>query len=287
MEKTFNVHEAFKILKRHYIIENIQTVSRYIREGRLHGVKATRKDGWMIKEYDLYEFIDEEMPGIVEMVYIYDKYSESVIVPNSESYLKGKKRIIAAEKNLDDVLNKINDELNHLNQQIEQLKKPSSKEKTINGTNPVLQQPSDKSPSIPKKKGNKYEKVKFGKFKELLIEKEIINEVDTDSLENEMKIIYNVYFDDQELMRDNVFKENGYMCPVSQEEMKVFVPLLKKTFPQLLKQIKDKKLVLKEDGTVGPPIEQKVKKEDVKKTPDISKDGEINGEEIELVEEEA
>jgi hypothetical protein len=261
-EQTFNIHEAFKILKRHYITDNIQTVSRFIREKRLHGVRGKRKDGWIIKESDLYEFIDEEKPGIVEMVYVYDKYAEGILVPSSETFLKGKKRIAAAEKNLDDVLNKIHDDLNRLNQQIEQITK-TSKEKSTFGSNTV-EPPRDKSPSdIPKKKINKYKKVILKKFKDLLIKKEILKKDDVASLEIEIRIIYRVYFDDEGHMREKVFNENGYICPVTKEEMKVFVPLLKKTISQLLKKIKDKELVWKQDGTVGAPDDQTEKKEDI------------------------
>lgn len=61
-----------------------QAVSRYIREGRLYAEKASRKDGYKIKESDLYEFIDEERPMIGEVMEIYDQFTDGELVPKRE-----------------------------------------------------------------------------------------------------------------------------------------------------------------------------------------------------------
>ncbi|WP_026583987.1 helix-turn-helix domain-containing protein [Bacillus sp. J33] len=84
MERILNVHEAIRILKRHYITATPQSVSRYIREGRLYAEKASRKDGYKIKESDLYEFMDEEMPMIGEVMEIYDQFIDGELVPKRE-----------------------------------------------------------------------------------------------------------------------------------------------------------------------------------------------------------
>lgn len=242
-ERTFNVHEAFNILKRHYITENVQTVSKFIREGRLRGVRGYRKDGWLINESDLYEFIDEEKPGIVEMVYVYDKYSESVNVPDAEAYLKGKSRIISTDKSLEKALTNIQQELKKMNERIQYLEKPKIKQSTFFDDVP----PSD----IPKKKTNKYEKYNLTKFKTLLQDVK-----DVDLTEDRINVIYHVYFGKDEHMRVDIFSERGYKCPVLKEEMKTFLPLIKKTTPRLLKKIKNEELVLNEDGEVGSPDNQ-------------------------------
>lgn len=84
MDRIFNVHEAIRILKLHYIMATPQAVSRYIREGRLYAEKASRKDGYKIKESDLYEFIDEERPMIGEVMEVYDQFTDGELVPKRE-----------------------------------------------------------------------------------------------------------------------------------------------------------------------------------------------------------
>jgi hypothetical protein len=294
--RTFNVHEALQILKRHYITGNIQTVSQFIREGRLYGERGSRKEGWKIKESDLYDFIDEEKPGIVEMVYVYDKYFETVFTPSSEDYLVNRNRMKSSfnedkvercnEMNTPDLVGevqeikddtiKLNKELIKLSQQIERLekingkilsdsKKPSSHEKAI--------------PDKQKSEKNKHVKMKFKKFKSTLIKSKVFTDAEFTSHEAELKVVYYVYFNDDGKMRDKVIDGDGYRCPIiTTEFQKSYVPLIKKTVRVLLEKAKDKKLILNENGDVD-LVENDPKKDD-KNTTDSSKVPSKKGQEI-------
>ncbi|MGE7604017.1 hypothetical protein ACQKL5_16215 [Peribacillus sp. NPDC097675] len=95
-EQILNTSEALKILRKHYITDEIQMVTRFIRSGRLKAEKDTRKNGYRIREEDLYEFIEEEKPGMVQVIYTYEKYIEQLHVKSEpEKYIQ----ILLSEKN--------------------------------------------------------------------------------------------------------------------------------------------------------------------------------------------
>lgn len=237
MERTFNVHEAFKILKRHYVTDNPQMVSRFIREGRLVGERGTRKDGWKIKESDLYDFIDEEKPGIIEMVYVYDKYSESVFVPTSEDYLSKKKRInVNTNEQLEEhslILNKDTSEV-----------LDTGKTKEVDDINHKIAK---------KKKKVKYEKMTYEKFCEILEQNDVISQDESVTLKEELKLVYFVYYDQTTTLREEILCNKGlYTCPIlpDQKTQKTFLPLLKNTAPKLLEKAKKQVLYYSMDGKV-------------------------------------
>jgi hypothetical protein len=232
----FNVHEALKILKKHYVTDNIQMVSRFIREGRLVGERGTRKDGWKINESDLYDFIDEEKPGIIEIVYIYDKYSESVFIPTSEEYLSKKKRInITTNEQLDEhspIPNKDTSEV---------LDTGITKE--VDGINH----------KVAKKKKVKYEKMTYEKFCEILEQNDVITQDELVTLKKELKLVYFVYYDQTTTLRDEILCDKGsYTCPIlpDQKTQKTFLPLLKNTAPKLLEKAIKQVLYYSMDGKV-------------------------------------
>jgi hypothetical protein len=260
-------------------------VSRFIREGRLHGVRANKKDGWMIKEYDLYDFIDEEMPGIVEMVYVYDKYSESIIVQNSEGYLKVKKRLSSIDVDQDAALNKIHSELNFIKEQIKRLKKPSIMEKS--NSNPKPNPPKVNPSKNTEEKKNKYAKLKYENFKKVLKGSKVFTEQELVSNDLEIKAIYRAYYDEtNKIMRSKIIQENNFKCPITGEKMKTFVPLLKNTVPQIMQKIETKELFINEDGTIGTSSGPNEKKENVKNSPEPKNSENIKGEDVDLEEEE-
>ena len=233
----FNVHEALKILKRHYVTDNIQMVSRFIREGRLVGERGTRKDGWKIKESDLYDFIDEEKPGIIEMVYIYDKYSESVFVPTSEDYLSKKKKLhVKVNEQLDEPLSIQNENTPDV------LHSANTKEVDIDGI----------SHKVAKKKKIKYEKVTYDKFCEILKKNNVISQDESITLIEELKLVYFVYYDQTTTLREEILCDNGfYSCPLLPDQtQKTFLPLLKNSAPKLLEKAKLQVLYYGMDGKV-------------------------------------
>ncbi|HLR67916.1 MAG TPA: hypothetical protein VK105_12450 [Virgibacillus sp.] len=61
--KHYDVSEAFKILAENKITTNIESVRRWLRSGTIKGIEpVSRKEGWLIREDDLQEFICSRLP---------------------------------------------------------------------------------------------------------------------------------------------------------------------------------------------------------------------------------
>ena len=61
--KLYNVEEALHVFTRYKITSNKETIRRWLRGGILKGIPpASRKEGWMIQEDDLFAFIDRRVP---------------------------------------------------------------------------------------------------------------------------------------------------------------------------------------------------------------------------------
>jgi hypothetical protein len=79
--KEYNVHEVLAILREYYITNSQQMVTRWIRQGKLNGVRsANRKDGYLVSEEDLFEFIEEQCPGLPHVMNFYKDYIENLTV---------------------------------------------------------------------------------------------------------------------------------------------------------------------------------------------------------------
>lgn len=77
--KEYTSHEVLAILKKYYITESQQVVSRWIREGKISGTRSeNRKDGYRVLEEDLYDFIEEQRPGLPAIMGIYEDYISQV-----------------------------------------------------------------------------------------------------------------------------------------------------------------------------------------------------------------
>jgi|SRR5699024_366618 len=64
--KIYNVDEAFKLLKEYKITTNKESVRRWLRQGDIKGVAPTsRKEGWLIPQKNLFEFIHDRLPNSV------------------------------------------------------------------------------------------------------------------------------------------------------------------------------------------------------------------------------
>lgn len=60
----YTVQESFKLLQEYKITSHQESVRRWLREGKIKGIPPkTRKEGWMITEQDLFEFIQSRMPN--------------------------------------------------------------------------------------------------------------------------------------------------------------------------------------------------------------------------------
>ena len=59
----YTIETAFELLKSYKITSHKESIRRWLREGKIKGVPPTsRKEGWMIKEEDLFTFIRSKMP---------------------------------------------------------------------------------------------------------------------------------------------------------------------------------------------------------------------------------
>lgn len=61
--KTYNVNQAFELLKEYKITTHKESVRRWLRIGTLKGeAPLCRKEGWKISEKDLWDFIHARLP---------------------------------------------------------------------------------------------------------------------------------------------------------------------------------------------------------------------------------
>lgn len=79
MERTLNTEEALKILKDCYITDSVQTLRKWIREGKIIAEGSPyRQEGYTIKEDDLKAFIEEERPGFLEILKVYHQANDRI-----------------------------------------------------------------------------------------------------------------------------------------------------------------------------------------------------------------
>lgn len=72
MERMLNTEQALKILKECYLTDSVQTLRKWIREGRIVVTGSQfRQGGYKIKADDLKAFIEEERPGLLEILHAY------------------------------------------------------------------------------------------------------------------------------------------------------------------------------------------------------------------------
>ena len=61
--RVYNVDEAFEILKEYKITTHKESVRRWLREGNIQANSpVSKKEGWRIKQSDLFDFIHERLP---------------------------------------------------------------------------------------------------------------------------------------------------------------------------------------------------------------------------------
>lgn len=73
--REYNVHEVLAILQKYYITDSQQMVARWIREGKIQGIRSeNRKEGYRVSEDELFEFIEEQRPGLPSIMQIYECY---------------------------------------------------------------------------------------------------------------------------------------------------------------------------------------------------------------------
>ncbi|MCM3768384.1 hypothetical protein [Neobacillus niacini] len=137
MERRFNTEEALKILKDCYITDSVQSLRKWIREGKIVAEGTPyRQEGYTIKEDDLKAFIEEERPGLLEILNVYHQVNDriqtgikSIVNPQEEQSPHNNKvpnpkteeiKIIEPESESDD-LGVLFEMLMELEQQIKEL----------------------------------------------------------------------------------------------------------------------------------------------------------------------
>ncbi|MGG0657250.1 hypothetical protein [Rummeliibacillus pycnus] len=75
----YNVHEVLAILQKYYITESPQMVTRWIREGKIQGIRSeNRREGYRVSEDDLLDYIEELRPGLPAIMEIYEEYIKNL-----------------------------------------------------------------------------------------------------------------------------------------------------------------------------------------------------------------
>src|SRR3954453_12109092 len=102
--KTYNVDEAFEILKENKITTHKESIRRWLRTGVMKGISPTsRKEGWQIPERELREFIQQRLPEsytIMVAKEINDDHTTSVINGEVKDQIRTEMWKELARKNL-------------------------------------------------------------------------------------------------------------------------------------------------------------------------------------------
>lgn len=73
MTKWINVQEAMGILEEHYIQVNYKTFTDWLRKLEIPAIPSeNRKEGWAIRQEDIFEFIEKKRPGLRQILEEYD-----------------------------------------------------------------------------------------------------------------------------------------------------------------------------------------------------------------------
>jgi hypothetical protein len=272
--EVYNVHQALKILQQYYITDSIQMVTRWIREGKIRAERSeNRKEGWRIHHDDLFEFIDEQRPGLPEIMSVYEWYVENAFSPmvngNSEKDdafdservkyvdIDSKELIeqLLKEKNqLENQLINMQDELNLVYEQITELTVKIQKLEEENAFLIELYEQIDEMYEELKKKnqqesGNGIPKIMERKLKKVMsvedfktIVKEAINEYEGKTInlmqqESELTTeIYTLFFNEDGKLKDEIINDEEYNCPLTRKRYKNLKSMLKNAIRTKLEQ---------------------------------------------------
>ncbi|RFU71448.1 hypothetical protein D0469_01715 [Peribacillus saganii] len=267
MGRYLNVHEALRILNEHYVTHSIQTVTRWIREGKIIAERTeNRKDGWRIDEDDLYEFITDVHPGAVQLIQYYketNKIVELGEIPHKE--IKGtiqpliEKQAMHEPSQLEDKIKANEKKIQHLETKLENVvknlelgnKQWQQTDKKFNESigelilmfqnfskeinekiDKVSALQSNSDPGVLAKKFNKSWEV----FSNDIFEYEGFDEYR--DYESEIKEYYHRIYKDDKIIEACIVEEGKKVeCPITGEKAGNPKTLFKKSIPKYLKQI--------------------------------------------------
>lgn len=258
--REYNVHEVLAILQKYYITESLQMVARWIREGKIQGIRSdNRKEGYRVLEEELFEFIEEQKPGLPSIMEVYEDYIKKLRLEHSEEIKQTQspevtidKKILNSKENpYEQETNGLRQQLNSLEntlidlQQEKQIIKMNMNE-IIELNNTLIQnnkalleenkqlkdnilktaEPDDSSKSSNNKTkstlGEKNSHITFEDFKN--ISKDVVSKLDS-KLENtitekHLSTIYEQIFEDGLIKASLVTKDGTIKCPYTHKEYK-------------------------------------------------------------------
>lgn len=270
----YDVHQALNILKKYYITDSVQMVTRWIRQGKIRGERSdNRKEGYRIHHDDLFEFIEEERPGLPSIMAVYEEYQERDVPQEIKMKIKkedkpnkcdeplitfdteetnhgAKNETLLLEEQLQEKseeIAKLNESLFESIKEVEILEEDNKflydlchiyeeENRELKQKFEVLQfDTKEKEKSDLKQHPKPYKEVK-----EILggIMKELSIEPDIE--EQIVPETLNRYFDDKKEWRPGIYKgKQSYYCPIKKEEYKYLKTMLKNGATIIHQSLKD------------------------------------------------
>ena len=96
-------------------------VARWIREGKIHGIRSeNRKEGYRVSEDELFEFIEEQRPGLSSIFQVYESYVKQLKPELQEENITETENDVLRERvlSLEDALNDLQQENKILEMQL-------------------------------------------------------------------------------------------------------------------------------------------------------------------------
>ncbi|MGG3546253.1 DNA-binding protein [Bacillus paranthracis] len=275
MTKWINVQEAIEILEEHYIQVSYKTFTDWLRKLEIPGVPSdNRKEGWTIRQEDVFEFVDKKRPGLRQILQEYqglvedmsqlkqqvqllmknreetDLYVEELNENKMVEQLQGEDKVQNEEvKFLYDFLNVVLEELQELkeqnkwmNQAYEQIVGEYNflyeELKKIHVKNEVISTVEEsESEIIPKIKEEEFHELLQAQLKQNFPYKQVLLEDET------VKQLYAVFCNKLFLQDENkqsfVIKEGDtYICPITEKKYKhinrIYNPIIRMLLENLM-----------------------------------------------------
>lgn len=241
-------------MKKHYVTDSIQMVTRFIRDGKLYAERSeNRRDGYRIKESDLYDFIDNYYDGIVPAMAFYEEHVDKLKIEMpcrkvTVNEVKEEKK----DKVIDEVgqpaavpatteekkeVTKVN---SSLEDKLERLIDILLSKSNLQPTTPIVEKTKKEPKESKRPRGEQHRKKSLEKFITHL--KKVVTEKDR-SDNGLMKSVYEIYFDEKDKMHKYVNPEfETFECPVTNKRVKEgkFLDLLQESVPIIIEQLKEK-----------------------------------------------
>ncbi|MFJ1122361.1 DNA-binding protein [Bacillus thuringiensis] len=130
MTRWINVQEAMKILEENYIKVSYKTFTDWLRKLEIAAVPSdNRKEGWSIREEDLFEFIDKKRPGLRQILQEYQHLIQDIndVKQQVQALFHNKKEgeaeyMVGRENKTNNHIDFLYDMLHMMNEEIEELK---------------------------------------------------------------------------------------------------------------------------------------------------------------------